>query len=427
MGHRPHAPLEGEGFSIKSRFKMSNRHHPRARARLVLVGMALLAACGGDSGGGVTPPTPEPAVAQATVVGGSGHSCALSRTGVVSCWGRNDFGQLGRGAVSASISADATPVGGSLRFKALSANGYATCAITVADSRVYCWGMYRPSGTIIASPVAVLPELAFQSVSVGTRNVCALTTAGDAWCWGENTFYQLGLGPTATAASEGPGAVVGGLRFSAISAGYFHTCAIEQGTGRAFCWGSNSSGQLGVSANSPCPGSDCSSSPALVAGGLAFISIATGPTATCAVTSDGRLFCWGAQLPGFYSPVNSGTPVAVAGAAGVVLRQVSFAVNAVCALNTASSVLCMGANESGQLGRGGWDTLLHHDLTAVSGGRTFALLATGFRHACATQADGAAYCWGSNAQGQLGATPAESCQNGSCSSVPAPVTIWSND
>lgn len=258
MGHRPHAPLEGEGFSIKSRFKMSNRHHPRARARLVLVGMALLAACGGDSGGGVTPPTPEPAVAQATVVGGSGHSCALSRTGVVSCWGRNDFGQLGRGAVSASISADATPVGGSLRFKALSANGYATCAITVADSRVYCWGMYRPSGTIIASPVAVLPELAFQSVSVGTRNVCALTTAGDAWCWGENTFYQLGLGPTATAASES-----GGRTFALLATGFRHACA-TQADGAAYCWGSNAQGQLGATPAESCQNGSCSSVPAPV-------------------------------------------------------------------------------------------------------------------------------------------------------------------
>jgi alpha-tubulin suppressor-like RCC1 family protein len=365
----------------------------------------------------------EPSVAQATVVGGSAHSCGLSRTGVVSCWGLNTFGQLGRGSTPG---AGASPVTGPLRFKALSANGFATCGITVAD-KVYCWGQYRPNGQIMNQPTAVLPELSFQSLSVGSRNVCALTAGGEAWCWGENTSYQLGLGPSSTQQSEGPGQVVGGLRFTAVSAGYFHTCAIDQ-AGRAWCWGANDSGQLGVSSDPRCGvGARCSSIPLQVEGGLTFSSIAVGPTATCAVTTDARLFCWGAQLPGFYSPVNGGTPTAVPGAAGIALRQVSYAINAICALSTAGAVMCMGGNESGQLGRGGWDASLHHDLVPVSGGRGYASLATGVRHACATQADGAAYCWGSNAQQQLGSTPTETCQNAACSSVPARVTLWTND
>lgn len=390
----------------------------------------LLGACGGGDGGGITPPPAPPApppaeaaVAEPTVVAGASHSCALSRSGVVSCWGKNNVGQLGRGNPS---EAGATPVAGTLRFKALSTSADATCGITLTD-KVYCWGAYRPGGQIQSQPVAVLPGLSFQRVSVGTRNVCALTTVGDAWCWGENTSYQLGLGPSSTQQSEGPGVVVGGRRFTAVNAGYFHTCAIDQ-AGHAWCWGDNENGQLGASTNPRCGvGAHCSSEPLPVAGGAAFASIETGATGTCAVAVDTRLFCWGNPGPGFYLPVTSGAPLAVPAAAGIGIRQVSAGMNFLCVLTTAGAVLCMGGNDHGQLGRGGWDTSLHDDLVPVSGGRAYVSMSAGVSHVCATQADGTGYCWGSNGQAQIGASASETCDRFTCATVPTRVTLWSDD
>lgn len=405
----------------------------RARSVALIAAAVLLGACGGGDGGGgggiTPPPAPpppppaEPAVAVPTVVAGASHSCALSSSGVVSCWGMNNVGQLGRGNSSA---AGASPVAGSLRFKALSTNADATCGITLAD-KVYCWGAYRPGGQIQNQPVAVLPDLSFQRVTVGTRNVCALTALGDAWCWGENTSYQLGLGPSSTENSEGPGMVVGGQRFAAVNAGYFHTCALDQ-TGHAWCWGDNENGALGSSTNPRCGvGAHCSSVPLPVDGAPAFTSIEVGPTGTCAVGVDTRLVCWGKPLPGFYFPITSLTPLAVPAAAGVGIRQVGAGMNFMCVLTTEGAVLCMGGNEHGQLGRGGWDVNLHDDLVPVSGGRTYVSVSAGISHVCATQADGTAYCWGSNGQGQIGASAPQTCQRFTCASVPTRVTIWSDD
>ena len=363
-------------------------------------------------------------MAEPTVVAASGHSCGLSRAGVVSCWGNNTFGQLGRGNTAAG--SGASPIAGTLRFRTLSASGSATCGITV-DGKVFCWGQYRPGGQIQSQPVAVLPAVSFQSLSVGTRDVCALTAGGEAWCWGENTFYQLGLGPSSNEQSEGPGQVVGGLHFSAVNAGERHTCGIDQ-AGSAWCWGSNSVGELGVASDPRCPpGIPCSSEPLPVTGGLTFASIETGFTGSCGVASDARLVCWGAKLAGFYSPVASGTPVPVPAAAGIAVRQVGSGINFTCVLSTAGTVLCMGGNEFGQLGRGASDGVLHDDLVPVSGGRTFVSLSVGLQHACATQADGAAYCWGSNKLQQLGSTTTDTCGGVACSPVPARVTVWSDD
>jgi alpha-tubulin suppressor-like RCC1 family protein len=79
-------------------------------------------------------------------------------------------------------------------------------------------------------------------VAVGEDHVCALLQNGDVYCWGDNTFGQLGR---AGAASATPVKVSGGFVFTSLSAGRAHTCAVEAGSGAIGCWGSNNSGQLG--------------------------------------------------------------------------------------------------------------------------------------------------------------------------------------
>jgi alpha-tubulin suppressor-like RCC1 family protein len=86
-------------------------------------------------------------------------------------------------------------------------------------------------------------------VSAGRAHTCAIGTDDRVYCWGANAQGQLGNG--STTASSSPAAAHGGRAFAMLAAGGNRTCAIQAGTGIAFCWGSNDSAALGV--GSPLP------------------------------------------------------------------------------------------------------------------------------------------------------------------------------
>jgi alpha-tubulin suppressor-like RCC1 family protein len=83
-------------------------------------------------------------------------------------------------------------------------------------------------------PKAVSGTVTFASISAGNRHSCAVTAAGAAYCWGDNSGGALGTGTSNT--SLVPIAVSGGLTFASVSAGRFHTCGVTTG-GTAYCWG----------------------------------------------------------------------------------------------------------------------------------------------------------------------------------------------
>ncbi len=100
------------------------------------------------------------------------------------------------------------------------------------------------NGTEVATstPTRVAGELRFWAVSAGFGHACGVTTAGRAFCWGNNRSGQLGDGKEA--GSLVPSEVAGGLVFESISAGLFHTCVVTP-DGAAYCWGDGSTGALG--------------------------------------------------------------------------------------------------------------------------------------------------------------------------------------
>ena len=165
------------------------------------------------------------------------------------------------------------------------------------------------------------PPGLFTSVSAGQHHACGLDTLGRAWCWGANGEGELGVARGACVSSAGlecterPAIVSQDLRFSSISAGNDYTCALTS-AGAAYCWGSNLAGKLGAASppTTQCSITVCSDAPLAVGGSFTFSQISAGFGATCAVTTSGVGKCWGSNneaLLGSATGLASATPVSL--------------------------------------------------------------------------------------------------------------------
>ena len=247
------------------------------------------------------------------------------------------------------------------------------------------------------SSAVTVENQTFASVSVGVTFVCALTSSGAAYCWGDNNFGQLGLGAADTVAHPKPARVAGGLAFTALAAGgAAHACGLVAG-GAMYCWGDNSLGQLGIGSVDLLP----HPVPALVTGSHAFTSFVVNGPYTCAVDSGGAAWCWGDGTYGELgsASLQSSAPSAVGG--GLAFTGITGGNFHVCAATSAGAAYCWGRNNAGQLGIGSADTLPHTAPAAVVGGILFSTEAGGANYTCGISGTHG-YCWGSNAQGVLG-------------------------
>jgi len=280
---------------------------------------------------------------------GSAHSCGLTASGQVYCWGLNNFGQLGDGT---NVQHDIpVMVAGGHFFTAISAGLDHTCGLTLAGD-AYCWGgnEYGLLGNLTNDdsnvPIAVVSPDTFTTISAGYEHTCALDLTGEAFCWGRNQFGQLGIGiGDPDKHRTAPDRVNGGLTFTKIATGGDHTCAVTT-AGDAYCWGLGDLGQLGN-------GSTVDQGiPTLVAGGHVFTDVSAGTDHSCAVATAGP-HCWGynffGQL-GDVSNIDRNTPVIVSG--GHALMVISAGGAHSCGLTTEGRAYCWGRNAEGALGDG---------------------------------------------------------------------------
>jgi alpha-tubulin suppressor-like RCC1 family protein len=307
---------------------------------------------------------------------------------------------LGDGTTANRLKAVA--VAGGHSFTQVSTGWYHTCGVT-PDHRAYCWGSNQfgalGDGTTTdhSTPVAVAGGRQFRQVAVGTDFTCGVGYPDNrGYCWGDNTYGQLGNGLTSASPSLTPTAVVGGVYFKQVNAGDVHTCGISTTTNRAYCWGWNANGRLGDSTTVTRP------RPTRVAAGTRqFRQIDAGYAHTCAVTTTDRAFCWGygqAGQLGIGKTIVSYWPRAVTG--GLSFRRVTTGRDHTCGETTGSRAYCWGYNNRGQLGDGTTTTRLTP--APVTGGLFFAQVTAGWSHTCGKTSANVAYCWGDNALGALG-------------------------
>lgn len=382
------------------------------RLAVPLLAAALLSACSdrlplGAIGAPSAPRrTVTPTNALVTFDAGQTHACGITSGGQAWCWGRNAMGQLGDSSAAATTVAVAVYQPG-ITFAQITGGKDHTCAVDTGG-QAYCWGanadgrLGDSTFVLPLAPSAVLPlgGIVFTTLSAGGQHTCGLDGSGQAYCWGSNSYAQIG--DSTKTFRYGPVAVhqPAGVSFIAIQAADKHTCALAS-TGQAYCWGYGGAGAVG---NNSLLGSRI---PVAVQqpAGVTFASIATEYDHTCAVTSAGQAYCWGNN---FDSQLGDGTtttrkvPVAVSQPVGVTFTQVLTGGTYTCGLDSTGQTYCWGGNLSGQLGNG--TTTASSAPVAVSqpAGVTFTRISSGSSHTCGLDTVGQTWCWGINNFAQLG-------------------------
>lgn len=294
-------------------------------------------------------------------------------------------------------------VGGlSLNVKQISSGENHVCAITTDDA-AYCWGANTKGqlgdGTTLTrgvpKPVTGISE-PVSSISAGTEHTCAVTQSGKAYCWGLNTVGQLGDGTTSQKTLPAQVSTSTGIgEIKNISASNYHTCATSR-SGAAYCWGSSTAGRLGNGAVS-----GVHPRPVAVDNMSSGVSnIVTGDAHTCAI-KDSDAYCWGNNTWGGLGngdTTRSSTPVKVLNLPSV--KEITAGTLHSCAITISGAVHCWGYNNRGQLGN---NTATSSSIPVATSGLASGVssITGGNAHTCAIR-DGAALCWGYGGFNQLG-------------------------
>lgn len=320
------------------------------------------------------------------------HACGLLQSGEAYCWGNGNRGELGTGA--REIQAYPAPVQQrDIRYTRISAGTQFTCALST-EGRAYCWGLAGEGQLgdgaphkLSTTPTGVRQRtLRFVEITAGRLHACALTAAGQAYCWGNNHYGQIGDGGTTPRYT--PAAVHQGTKtFAGISAGVQHTCALTA-AGEAWCWGFNRFGEVGDGTQAQRDTPVQVHSP-----GTTYVRLEAGSGRTCGVTAQGLAYCWGAN---FWGALGEGTtthrsvPTRVHQGTTPYAR-IALGVGHTCGLTAAGQAYCWGLNDWFQLGDGTRTNRLT-PVPVLQGSKTYVEITAGSR-TCGLAASGQHYCW----------------------------------
>ncbi|SEU39323.1 RCC1 domain-containing protein, partial [Stigmatella erecta] len=303
------------------------------------------------------------------IVTGYSHTCALMDTGLVRCWGNNQYGQL----------------------------GYNTTQHVGDGEAIASYGYVNVGGIVV-------------KLAAGDNHTCALMDTGKVRCWGLNNSGQLGYGNTQNVGdNEQPWSVgdvnVGGT-VKDIVAGWGHTCALMD-TGKVRCWGYNGYGQLGYGHTNSIGDNELPMTAGDINVGGNVLQLSANYYATCALLTTGFVRCWGYNGYGQlgYGHTNTVSVPANAGdvSTGGKVLQVSAGLYHTCALLSSGGIKCWGHGAEGRLGYGNTSNQYAPPGPTVDlDGATAYQVTAGGNHTCALLSTGAARCWGASNYGQLG-------------------------
>ena len=348
------------------------------------------------------------------IAAGNAHTCAIATDGAVWCWGDNTYGQLGSSAhASLASSRSRVPVraatlpGGRVAQRIASGNDHV--CVVADDGPVWCWGRNGFGELGIAGgsqpdPVQVVLGATATLVAAGGNTTCAVLSTNAVKCWGKNNRGQLGNGTTTALATSTPATVTSiPSQFSvdSLDVGALHTCATST-SGDTWCWGAYDDGRLGTTGASDVLTPQRIST--LTAGASSYV--ATGADHSCVVVGS-LAKCFGANTYGQLgsdpnSLAASANPVSVGFTSSADVRVLSGGADFTCAVLVTNAVECFGINNDGQLGDS-TTTSPRHTPQSVSGLTANVVdVALGTSHACAVLDTGVVKCWGANIRGQVG-------------------------
>ena len=297
-------------------------------------------------------------------------------------------------------------------FKSISVGAFHSCGFTTANE-AYCWGagffgrLGTGNTTTVNEPTLVLKPIgvsAWKNISAGSDHNCGITTANEAYCWGNGNSGRLGTGNT-TSVNEPTEVInpIGVSGWKSISAGRFHSCGVTTDN-QAYCWGIGENGGLGTGNETTVSEPTPVINPTGVSG---WNSISAGTRYSCGITTDNEAYCWGygvfGQLgTGNTTSVNKPTPVI--NPTGVSKwNSISTSGSHSCGLTTDNQAYCWGAGDDGRLGTGN-ETKVNKPTPVINptGVSAWNSISTTGSHSCGLTTDNQAYCWGAGGYGRLG-------------------------
>ncbi len=353
------------------------------------------------------PPAEGTLTLQPALAVGSNEVCGVKADGRVFCFGENNGGRLGIGSTRANASDSSVHVVGLSDAVQVATGLGRSCALR-RNGTVACWGQL--GGQLeVSHPVPIEGFANLTSVAVGGSAggmvLCGRHADGTVSCAGENHIGQLGRGSRGDF-DLAPAPVAGLTDIEQVRVGVDAACA-RQSSGKVFCWGSGSRGQLGHGATQPSP------SPVEVSGISDATDLGGGSYNYCALRRGGAVACWGSNEDGQIANGKAGrendaaAPVAVRGLRGA--SRLGDSTDSICVAMGNGEGRCWGANDFGQTGSGDAETddvmapvVFKRDDVAVQALGNVLQMGCGWNFCCAMHAQGGVSCAGSTPIGGSG-------------------------